>query len=144
MFDQIFLSPHVKRTWLLAANMVYTSYLTNFRTTQAVDLRKLGNIKKILKLRKIIGYCSVILPKYIFFQYWQKTPEKQKLNFSRSALFHMKTRNCLKHFVHDCRSRIPDAWSVVITCPLKVTFHLAKTEHGTKETLTQLSHYYFE
>ena len=27
--------------------------------------------------------------------------EKQKLNFSRSELFHMKTRVCLKYFVND-------------------------------------------
>ena len=28
--------------------------------------------------------------------------EKQKLNFFRSALFHMKSRVCLKYFVNDC------------------------------------------
>ena len=33
----------------------------------------------------------------------KKTHEKQKLNFSRSAVFHMRTRVCLKYFVHDCR-----------------------------------------
>ena len=27
---------------------------------------------------------------------------KKKLNFSRSPLFHMKTRVCLKFFVNDC------------------------------------------
>ena len=32
----------------------------------------------------------------------KKNPEKQKLNFSRSALYHMKTRVGLKYFVHDC------------------------------------------
>ena len=31
-----------------------------------------------------------------------KTLEKQKLNFSCSALFHMKTRVNLKHFVSYC------------------------------------------
>ena len=31
-----------------------------------------------------------------------KTIEKQKLNFSRSVLFYMKTRVILKHFVNDC------------------------------------------
>ena len=31
-----------------------------------------------------------------------KNFEKQKLNFSRSALFHMKTRVNLKYFVNDC------------------------------------------
>ena len=31
-----------------------------------------------------------------------KSLEKQKLNFSCSALFHMKTRVSLKYFVNDC------------------------------------------
>ena len=31
-----------------------------------------------------------------------KTLEKQKSNFSRSALFYMKTRVSLKHFENDC------------------------------------------
>ena len=30
-----------------------------------------------------------------------KSPEKQKSNFSRNAIFHMKTRVCLKYFVND-------------------------------------------
>ena len=34
-----------------------------------------------------------------------KTLEKQKLNFSRSALFHMKTGVSLKYFVNDCKMR---------------------------------------
>ena len=33
-----------------------------------------------------------------------KIIEKQKLNFSCSALFHMKTRVSLKYFVNDCTS----------------------------------------
>ena len=35
-----------------------------------------------------------------------KTLEKQKLNFSRSALFYMKTRVCLKYFVNHYSLRI--------------------------------------
>ena len=31
-----------------------------------------------------------------------KYPEKQKLSFSRSALFYIKTRVCLKYIVNDC------------------------------------------
>ena len=31
-----------------------------------------------------------------------KTLEKQKLNFSRSALFRLKTKVSLKYFVSDC------------------------------------------
>ena len=32
-----------------------------------------------------------------------KTLEKHKLNFSRSAQFHMKTRVSLKYFMNNCR-----------------------------------------
>ena len=31
---------------------------------------------------------------------------KQKLNFSRNALFHMKTRVSVKYFVNSCRSSV--------------------------------------
>ena len=34
-------------------------------------------------------------------EYSQKSPEKQKLNFSHTLLFHKKTIVCVKHFVHD-------------------------------------------
>ena len=46
---------------------------------------------------------TVFLPKRKSFQYYQKANEKQKLNFSCSALFYMKTRVCLKYFVLDCK-----------------------------------------
>ena len=41
-------------------------------------------------------------PKVKIFSILAKNFGKQKLNFSRRALFHMKTRVCLKYFVHDC------------------------------------------
>ena len=44
---------------------------------------------------------AVFLRKSIFFQFQQKSPKKQKLKFSRSALFHMKIRIWLKYFTHD-------------------------------------------
>ena len=37
---------------------------------------------------------------------WQNTPEKSKLNFSRSALFHVKTRVFLKYFVNNCHCKL--------------------------------------
>ena len=37
-----------------------------------------------------------------FFQNQQKTLAMQTLNFSRSALFHIKTRVSVKYFVNDC------------------------------------------
>ena len=43
------------------------------------------------------------------------TNKNQKLNFSRSALFHMKTRVCLKYFVND-RSYLEPRMSFVFNC----------------------------
>ena len=37
------------------------------------------------------------------------------------------------------RSRISDAWSVILTPSLKTIFDLTKTEKVTKKSLTQLS-----
>ena len=37
-----------------------------------------------------------------FCQHQQKKPKKQRLNFSRGALFHKKIRFSLKYFVTDC------------------------------------------
>ena len=43
---------------------------------------------------------------------------KQKLNFSSGALFHMKSRVCLKYFVNDCRSQAERAnWIMVWVLP---------------------------
>ena len=38
-------------------------------------------------------------------------------------------------------SRIPDAWSVLLTFTLTVTFYLTTTENRTRKSLTQLSYY---
>ena len=51
---------------LLVIIMVYTSCLTSCPTTYSLDLRKLENIKKISKFRKIIPSCQVFLPKLKF------------------------------------------------------------------------------
>ena len=47
--------------------------------------------------------CAIPLPKRNFCQFQQKTPEKQKLKLSRSALFQPKTRVSLRYPVTDCR-----------------------------------------
>ena len=49
-------------------------------------------------LYKAIVFFSILALLSILF----KTPWKWKLNFSRSALFHIKTRVCVKYFVNDC------------------------------------------
>ena len=55
-------------------------------------MKKLSNTKA--ELKKSVAYKKNV--------YKQKTSENQKLNFSRSALFHMKTRVCHNYFVYDC------------------------------------------
>ena len=50
-------------------------------------------MKNISKLLRIIAQC-LVLP-----QKWKFCP--QKLNFTGSALFHIKTRICLKYFLND-------------------------------------------
>ena len=56
-------------------------------------------MRKVSNTHRMIAQCPVSLPNGKFCQYWQKTLEKQKLNFSRCALFHVNTRVSFKHFV---------------------------------------------
>ena len=75
---------------------------SNCQTTGSLRLRKLGNIGKISQ-----NYCLVISdsPEIKMLSELAKISEKQKLNLSRSALFHIKkTRVCLKYIVNDCIS----------------------------------------
>ena len=43
----------------------------------------------------------------------QNTLEKWKLNFSCSVLLYMKTRVCIKYFVHDCRSKLVRTFQII-------------------------------
>ena len=63
-------------------------------------LRKIGNIRKVSKLHRIIASCPVSLPKTKILLIL--TLEKQKLIFSRCTLFHLKTRVSLEYFVNHC------------------------------------------
>ena len=60
--------------------------------------KKSGNSQNILEL---LPSSQSSFQKKTFCQFQQKSPEKQKLNFSHSALFHMKTRVCLRYFVNE-------------------------------------------
>ena len=44
-----------------------------------------------------------LLPSESYVSVSKNLLKKQKLNFSRTTLFHMKARVCLKYFVNDCR-----------------------------------------
>ena len=71
-----------------------TSRLNNY------DLRQLEKIKKSQNFTEVQRSAESSFQSENFFNInieRKKTPEKQKLNFSRNALFHIKTRACLKN-----------------------------------------------
>ena len=88
MVEQIFLSPQVKQSVTISNKLGCTSCLTN--DLRLRNLRILRNMRKISQLHRIIVSIS------------KNFLKKQKLNFSRSGLFHMKTRVCLKYSENDC------------------------------------------
>ena len=59
--EQIFLSPQVKWSVIISSKLVYTSCLTS-----CWKFRKLGNIKKISNLHRVIASSSVLLLKLKF------------------------------------------------------------------------------
>ena len=70
MFDQIFASPQVKQIVTVSnKHGIYELSHELPNDLRLKDLRKLGNIKKISKLHRIIAWCSVLLPKLKFCQY---------------------------------------------------------------------------
>ena len=85
--------------------MVYTSYLTSCQTTQDLrsqDLRKHQESLKTYSIYELVQSLPAKMKNSLILT--KKSLEKQKLNSSRIALFHMKTRVCLKFFVNDCRT----------------------------------------
>ena len=89
MSDQMFLSPKVKRSVIISNKLlVYTSCSTIFRRT------KLGNIRKISKLNRIIAYQNEI-----FYNTGEKILENRNWAIPVVSLFHMKIRVCLKYFL---------------------------------------------
>ena len=95
MLSQIFFSPKVKRS-VIIGNRHGIYELPN-----GIRLRILGNKEISRKSQNFLDSNLVFLSNRKL-SILRKKFEKQKLNFSPSALFHMKTRVCLKHFLHDC------------------------------------------
>ena len=60
MFYEVFLSPQVKRIAIISNKHGIYELPNDLRLN---DLRKLGNVRKISKLHRIITYCPVLLPK---------------------------------------------------------------------------------
>ena len=65
MFSKIFVSPQVKRI-VIISNKHGIQRVAFAERLKAQDLRKLGKIKKITKLHRIIAWCSVLLTKLKF------------------------------------------------------------------------------
>ena len=115
MFDQIFLSQQVKRSMIISnesgiqelphelpnelrlmprACSPMGGLNAHTRKKKTQDFKKLGNIRIRIKL-ELQPSAQSSCQNIFFFRYQQNTPEKQKLNFSRCALFHTKTGICL-------------------------------------------------
>ena len=71
-----------------------------------------------------------------------KSPEKQNLNLSHSALFHMKSRVHLKYFVNDCRLNIPWCVPYILSCPASLC-HAATIYHNATSKLLNVAFQYF-
>ena len=98
MVEQIFILPQVKRGMIISTKLVYMIYLASWQTTKAL----LGNIRKIFELHRIIPSAQSSSRNNHFVS---ASKSLQRLYFSRSALFRMKTRVCLKYFVNDCSNQ---------------------------------------
>ena len=92
--------PQVKRIVIISNK--HGIYELPHKLLKELRLRTWGNLKKISKLDRIIAWCSALLSKLKFCQYYQKILEKWKLNFSGTVLFDRKTTLCLKYFGQDC------------------------------------------
>ena len=69
MLNQVFLSTEVKRSMIISnKRSIYEELLHELPNDLRRDLRKLGNIRKISKLHRILALC-VVIPKGKFSQY---------------------------------------------------------------------------
>ena len=138
MFAQIFLSPQVKRNVIISKNVVHgilNELALEILRNQEIYPRQFHrwagqgahtrNKKISRKSQKFIElWPSTQSPpqKMKILSILTKTPEKWKLNFFRSALFHMKTRICLKYFVYDCLWKQFFCYSKLVPVPFKLNF----------------------
>ena len=87
MFYQILFHHKWTNVQLLLINRIYEfpQELSN-----NLRLRKLGNIRKVSNLHRMIGYCPVFQQEWKLCYYYQKTSKNLQLNFSCSVLFHVQ------------------------------------------------------
>ena len=99
-----------------------------------LGIQEISKDQKNLKTSQNYSLLSSLTPK-IYFKYYQKTPEKQKLNFYRTVLFHIKTRICLKYFVHDCNTAYQGISKEVFSNEAKTVLVLPLEKESTRQKL---------
>ena len=102
MFYHIFFSLGMRQSAFISNKQGV--YELPHKLLRELRFRILGNKKKSGKSQYFQNYKLVpsLSVKTKFFQYQPKTTEKQKLNPSRKALLHVKTKVSLKYLLNDC------------------------------------------
>ena len=101
MFDQIFLSPHMKRSMIISNKHGMSKLPHELPNDSKYSILKIMKYQENLKSSQNYSLVLSLLPTKKFCRYQQKSPQKQKLNLFRITLFHMKTKVYLKYFVND-------------------------------------------
>ena len=100
--DQILISPQVKQSVIIRNKL--DIYELPHQLSNNLRLTILWNSEMSEKSPNFIELLPIVQPSYQNENFFNtsKKRKKEKFNFSRSFLFHMKTRVYLKYFVHDC------------------------------------------
>ena len=99
---QVSFKPQEKRSVIISNKRGIYELPHEFPNDLGLSNLEIRKYKENLKTSLNYSLVPSVNTKMKFCQYYQKTAEKWKLNFSRSALFHKNSRVCLKYLVHDC------------------------------------------
>ena len=99
---QVSFKPQEKRRVIISNKHGIYELPHEFPNNLGLSNLEIRKYKENLKTSLNYSLVPSVNTKMKFCQYYQKTAEKWKLNFSRSALFHKKSRVCLKYLVHGC------------------------------------------
>ena len=119
IFCQVFVSSQVEQSTVISnKHGIYDlpHELSNY------DLKKSKKNQESLKTSLNDSLVPSFPPRIKILLILAKTIEKPKLNFSRWALFHMKTRVSLKYFVNYCLWKLETFCFLLILDPFKPNF----------------------
>ena len=141
IFEQIFLSPHVKQSVIISFKLVHTSWWRVAEQLKIWDVRKLGNIRKVSNFIELLPSAQSSCQNVNFASTSKNLLKDRDWTF---PAFHMKTRVCLKYFVNDCSPwKVSGIFPIVLytDCLNTTTVILSycPTHHGA---LLRLSYYF--